>query len=682
MIPIPKPIKPLPIKTTDVDLWVDGVVTALDEGRLGVEALTEANNMILDEDGTLRPRPSLRLFGPQPTGTVLGKPGKFTIVNGTTRTRYLIIVQVVSGTAAAYIAKPEDTIWTMCSGETFNTSVPCTFVQGANKVLILNGTDDLTYLDLATVPSSPTLTRLVPLSNPTTAPTLSETGLTGSVYTVWYAYTYNSTVGETAGSTSAQQLVSIDRSGWNPSTESVSVTIPTPPTGVESWNLYCATTSNGASTPTLLLIAAGISPTQTSYIDNGSSPQLLNRSMPLINSTSGPLATRGVFINGRFFLYLDNNNPYNIAIGGDYGFELDFSPANGGDSLPVGYGTGELPTVVWNFRSGPGDPEIKCLTSGTPGKRYTIAQSSVTYNGTQVEIWGAQEDYGLNGTEAAGSLISYEDSVYYLGWDSFYTTGTEPELQNLLHTKSVSQTLSLLSDFASINQSELNLVDGTAWQQRLYWCLPIASNTNNQIWTLDLKRGGAWMKPWSLNCQGIMVIQDNLAQQHQLFLVNNSIYESTYELLTNDEGVIFPTGAGTGVIAFSADQRTWAQVMKIVITLLRAQGTINFTVLGWTMDSSRTGLLETIGQYSFENLPSILGYGWNQGPYNQQPMYPWNNFYSIPLDTVPLTADAVIPINQQIRYFLVQMNTDTKGCDFNVSNIIPLFVTVGVKNLE
>lgn len=680
MISVPKPIKPLPLKTTDIDLWVNGVVTALDEGRLGVEALTSALNMILDQDGTLRPRPSLQLFGPQPTGKVLGKVFQFSINDGLNSTYYELIMQVVSGVANVYIATPEATEWTIVSsGTTFNTASLPMYIELAQKVLVLTG-DDLTYLDLPTVPSAPALVRESGIDDPASAPTLTPTGLTGSVYDVWYAVTYNSTVGQTAPSPVAEANVSTARTSWDPTTQSISVDAGTIPAGVKSWNIYCATTSNGSSAPTLLLIVAGISPTQTTFIDNGSDPQILNTAAPLTNSTVGPKATRGVNINGRAFLWGDGT--YNVSIGGDPGFEVDFSPANGGDTLPIAAGSGHLPTAVWNFRSGPGDPEIKAMTQDPGGKRYTISQNSVTYNGVQLTIWGAQEDYGYNGTSAPGSLITFKNNTYYLAYDSFYSTGTVPELQNLLNTDSVSQTLSLLSDFKSINQGALGGVDGSVYQQRLYYCLPIESSTNNQIWTLDLQRGGAWMKPWDIPCQGITIIQDNEANTHQLFVVNDQILESTYERMTNDNGVVFPTGAATGVIGFSKDLRTWAQVLKIVIVVLRGQGIINFTVTGWTLNSSTNGgKLETVGTGKFENLPATSGYGWNQGGYNMAPMLKWNDFYSISSSSIALSQDIDIPINQQLRYFLVQMNTGIAGCDFNISNIIPLQVIVGVKNL-
>ena len=50
-----------------------GTVTAYDDGRTPTDGLKSSGNVYLDQDGTIRPRPSLTLYGPQPTGTVLGE---------------------------------------------------------------------------------------------------------------------------------------------------------------------------------------------------------------------------------------------------------------------------------------------------------------------------------------------------------------------------------------------------------------------------------------------------------------------------------------------------------------------------------------------------------------------------------------------------------------------------------
>ena len=122
------------------------------------------------------------------------------------------------------------------------------------------------------------------------------------------------------------------------------------------------------------------------------------------------------------------------------------------------------------------------MTQEPSGKRYTLAQNSVTYNGVQLEVWGVTEDYGFNGTSAPGSLVSANNNSYYLANDGIYSSGTVPELQNLLSSQSVTQTLSLLNDFNSINQSAVDQTDFSYFQHRLYCCLPIDSPTNNQIW--------------------------------------------------------------------------------------------------------------------------------------------------------------------------------------------------------
>lgn len=680
MLTVPAPIKPLALKTTDVNLWVNGVNTEVDALRLGVQALSTAINLLLSQDGILRPRPSLRLFGPQPTGTMLGKPGKFTTNEGLTTTNWLISMQVVSDVAKVYIAKPEDTEWTICIGGTFDNAAHCTFTQIAQKMLVFNGVDSLAFLDLTTVNSSPAVTQMEALSDPTTAATLTGTGFTGTnLFDVSYSYTYNSTVGETLPSPLKTISLPTDRSGWNASTQNVKVTIPSPGETIASWNLYVSSVGSGDTAQEQFMIAQGLSPSNLNFIDDGTAPLITNITPPLGNSTDGPHAKGAIEIGGLLFVYQDSANAYGISIGSQIpGFELDFSPSHGGQVLQISPGSGNLPMVVWNFRSGPGDPQVKCMTkdNGGAGKRYTLAQNTLTFNGQQITVWGYEEDYGYNGTTAAKSLIAYNNSTYYLAFDGFYTTGTKPQLQNLLDTDNISNTLSS-DDFLSLNQAAIDKTDSSVWQNRLYWCVPVGSDHNNQIWTLDLVHGGAWMKPWNIQCDGITVITDNSGINHQIFLVNNQLLESTYQVMTADNGVPFPTLASTAAIGFSADMRTWAQVLKLVIVLLRARGAINFQVEGWTQN----GQIEQVGSGQFNSDASGVGYGWNETGYNTGNLLGWNQF-NPPALVAKETIDIDIDINQRLRFLIVNVQSIAANTDYGVSNIIPLFTVVGVQNLE
>jgi len=89
------------------------------------------------KDGTIRPRSSLTLYGPQPTGTVLGEIFPFRARSGLVMTNWLICMQVVAGVANVYIAKGTDTTWTVCAGKTYDITAKAHYCQVAGKVLVM-----------------------------------------------------------------------------------------------------------------------------------------------------------------------------------------------------------------------------------------------------------------------------------------------------------------------------------------------------------------------------------------------------------------------------------------------------------------------------------------------------------------------------------------------------------------
>ena len=294
---VPKATKAPTIERKSLKDWMKGTVTAFDDGRTPIEGLRASGNMILEQDGTLRPRPSLVLYGPQPTGTILGSIEEFRVTSAGVTTNWLISLQNVSGTTKVYIAKGEDAVWTVCNGKTYDNTAPAHFMQIADKVVVMNGTDNLSYLDTATSAVIPFTALAAP-----SAPTLhTNTALVGTAFKVYYAITANSTVGETEGSSVLTQNVSIDRDLWNPDpavAQSIKIQWSAV-TNAQSYNVYMGVSADGAGQPQLYLIAGGLDSTILTFTDDGSRAQDVSRPMPADNSTEGPKVTRGAVINGR-----------------------------------------------------------------------------------------------------------------------------------------------------------------------------------------------------------------------------------------------------------------------------------------------------------------------------------------------------------------------------------------------
>ncbi len=674
MLAVPRATAPPELKTISVAKWINGTVTAFDDARSPLEGLRTSGNVVLDQDGTVRPRPSLSLYGPQPVGTVLGQIFEFRKFTGLSAENWLISIQVVAGVAKVYIARGEDTTWTACTGKTYDTSARAHFLQLDDKVLVMNGVDSLSYLTVG----GTTITAFVALGNPS-APTLSaNTGLSGTDYNVYYAITANSTVGETTGSSALTVDVSTDRDLWDSGTKSIKIAWSAVESA-QSYNVYCGVSADGGGTPTLYLIAAGLDSATLTFTDNGTRAQDLTRPVPTANSTAGPKATRGDVINGRVWLTGDKDNRDYVWRGGDFGFEFDFSPSNGGGYTPVGQGSKDLPVRALPFRSGQGDPRVTILTQGTngSGRRFTLSPQTVTYSTSTFIVWQLTEDSGQDGTDSPDAVILYNNSIWYPSRDGFKTTGTKPQLQNVLSTDRISNTID--RDISTLSTSVMDRAVGIPFEGRLYFALPVISQTNNQIWVLDLDRNGAWMKPWSISADWMTLYNDNSGATHFLVLSGSVLYELSYRALTSDNGTAVPTSGNSGQIKFSSDGRIWGHLIKLTFVFLRPQGAINLTVSGKTEDSA----LAIVGGETFVARSSRAGWseprsGWSNSSFGR--LRGWSEINEVPVSFNDATQEIDVEVDEDMQWFSYGWSTTDVGVDYNLSDVIATYVPVGFKD--
>lgn len=630
--------------------------------------------MMLTQNGTVRPRPSLQPYGPALLGTPLGEIFPFRNVSGTTTTNWLISVQNVSGTARVYIAKGEDTTWTVCTGKTYDTTAKVHFMQVANKVLILSQADFLSYLD---IPTS-TVIPFTALSTPG-APTVANSGTTslttGTSLNMYYAVTWNSSVGQTDGSAITTIATNKDRDLWDPITNSLKVTRGAIPAGAASWNVYAGQGTGSSGTPQLYLIASGIDIAVADYTDNGSAPLQLTELLPTFNSTAGMKGARGAVINGRPWIVGDATNPYYVWRGGDPGFELDFSPSNGGGYSVVGSGTENIPVKVVSFRDGKGTSGVTVLSQGLSGsgKRYIMTPQSITYGDQTFIVYQVTEDNGQTGTDSPDAVISYNDSLWYPSRDGFKTTGTKPQLQNLLSTSKIDETI--YNDTKSLNITAMKNAVGMANEGRLYYAVPNGSSTNNEIWVLDLDRGGAWMKPWSVNADWMCLYTDNSGTTHHLVLSGSTIYKLSYVSLTADNGTAFPTNGNSGQIKFSDDGMMWGKLVMVIFTIYRPQGNINFTISGNTKHSA----LSVVGNESF--ISTSTRAGWSEPKLGWSRPRGWSEVVSVPVSFNDATQYVKVKVNKDMRWFSYGWNTTDPGVDYSIADVTAVYAEAGIKDL-
>lgn len=665
-----------PIVRQSYKNWLKGTVTAFDDGRTPTDGLRTSGNVILDQDGTIRPRPSLVRYGTQPPGTILGEMFEFvkTLTAGTQN--WTIAMMNVSGTTRPYVQK-DGGAWIATTGKTYDNSAKAHFVETDEKVIIMNGIDNLSFLDVTTVGTTYAITSFTQL-NPPTSPTAVKTGLGGTTLTYYYRITANSSFGETAETAAATITVDRQRELWDNTTNFVTVSWTASSNGTASttYNVYV-----GVASGQEFLIASGLN--GTTFKDDGTAAQDVTRLAPAFDNTLGPKTTRGTVINGQLFMTGDRDHPRYIWYGGTGAAVLDFSPLNGGGNLEIGRGTKEIPVVVKSFRAHDGTPVVTVLCQSTngQGKRYTLTPDTLTVGSTTVSFFDVQEDNGQSGTDSPDAVLFYNDSLWYPSRDGFKTTGTKPQLQNVLSTDTVSETI--LNDVIGLNTAFIGSAVGLGYQQKLYFALANGTTTNNEIWILDLQRGGAWMKPWNIAADWMTLYNDNSGMTHFLILKNNTIYELTYATATNDDGTAFATNITSGIITFSDDGQEWAKVIDVRFIMLRPQGTINFQVTGKTEDSE----LATPGNAVLNPTSTVAGWGeagWGGSPDLVTPQKPlifgWSNFSVVPkvIGSALYTVD--IDIDEELKYFSWSIDTNAAGVDYQLSDVIVQFVRIGVKD--
>jgi hypothetical protein len=677
-------IKPANIVRKSYRQWLQGVVTAYDDGRTPPDGLRNSGNVVLSQDGTIRPRPSLIRLTNQPPSAPLGEIYEFTQNTTSGKITWMIAMCVVGGVARPYIAKDFGT-WQVTTGKTYDTTALTHFVEIDDKVVIMNGVDFLSFFDTTTAGTTNSITAFTQL-NPASSPVATRAGtLTAGALTYYYRITANSTFGQTAATSAATVTVNIQREGWS-STTGNGVTV----TWTASSNATASTTYNvfvGVASGQEFLIASGIN--GTSFTDYGTMPQDSTQVAPTFDNTLGPKTTRGWVINGQLFMTGDTVHPRYVWYGGTGQAVLDFSPLNGGGNVEIGRGTKEYPVAVRPFRNHSGDPVIAVLCQGTNGggKRYNMRTTSVTQGNFTLSFFDIEEDNGQAGTDSPDGVILYNDSLWYPSRDGFKTTGTKPQLQNVLSTSTISETI--ITDIPFLNAAGMSKCVGLAYQQTLYWAVANGSSSNNEIWILDLQRGGAWMKPWNIAADWMMLYNANATtgdgNTHFIILKGGVLYELSYAAATNDDGTAFPTNVTSGVLKFSEDGMDWAHLLDVTFVLQRPQGAINVTVTGRTEDSQ----IAPLGASNIVPDATVAGWGeagWGGSPDAALPLIPeifgWSDFSVIPKVIGTVRYPITIDVDEDVNYFSWELDTNSTGVDYQLSDVVARYVLIGAKDLS
>lgn len=522
------------------------------------------------------------------------------------------------------------------------------FIRVVDKILIINGHDKIAYVDLATAGFP--VVKYTALANPASAPTITPGVITATgSFKIYYAISFNSSVGETAispiyGST---QFISKDRYTWkDDGTEYIDVARNnSAPTGAKSWNLYMSTKAAGGTVAAtdMLPLAMGLDLATTTFRDTGTLPLNLSAgTAPQDNSTDGPTCQYAIETGGRPILYGDINNPANIWIGGDGDNATDFSPNNGGYRLEVSKGTNYRPTNITGFRNGQGIPSLVVLFSNPNGvsRQAIMEQQTVTYSNISFVVWSVTEqNYGAAGVAAPFGVLNYLGGLYYPSTDGFVKTDTQTTRLNVLSSNRITD--AVYQTVASIKNTALGNIVGAAWENRILWSVPSRGyDFNNELMVYDMtnEQHPIWYK-WDIRCQWIGVISPSDAASFVYVCQDNHIFRLVRGYVAADENssgqlVPFATEARGGWIGTNPAHNEYKAVVQVVFDIVDGLGTthatVNYSNRGKTPQSSSKDIV--FASYATSSLD-----GWDNANYTYEG---GGGHYSTWDDVAPLSGQA------------------------------------------
>lgn len=661
--------KPPEIKFASSTTWDKGMFSSRDADRIPNDGLASSENVQLTQNGTIAPRPGLTPYGVQPVGTVLGQIYEYVRMNTATTPdtpeTWLIWLEDRSGTGTVVTAKDGQAA-IVVTGKTYDITAPAHFEQVFGKVMITNGVDNLSYMDVQTQ----TITPMVALTQPSVAPTKTvAAALVGTNVNLLYVYSA-ANLGETAASPSVTAPVAKLREQWDGTTQYVDI-VGNRITGASRYNIYVG--DQAGSLYFLDSIADPGSGTTFTYRDTGSIAEATTRIAPVGDSTAGPKTTRSTNMKGQVFMTGDTDNPGRIWFGGNGESALDFSSYNGGGWVEPNKGGKDFPAKVIAFRDGKGTPMATCLSKGTngAGKRYLLQPSTTTVGNTVISYMAVQEDNGQDGTDSPDGVVVVNDSIFYPSRTGFKTTSTKPQIQNLLSTSGISDNIQ--PDVLSLSSRYMDSCVGLVNDQQIMWALPFSDTTNNQIWVLDLRQRGAWMRPWYIPADWLTLYAENSTGATKvLALVNNQICVIDKTAATNDNGVAFSTNASGGDIKFNEEGTMWGSVIDVTFTFLRPQGNINLAVNTVTEDGLIT-FSDTMPSSATQAVSGFGRYGWGGSGWGQL----GEDFISV--STSQPKKKWTIPIDEECKSLSWSIGTQDIGVNYQLAEVVVRYVPIGYK---
>lgn len=457
-----------------------GVISLIDKSRLPKDALEQADNIFLVEDGQPTVRPGVDWYGTALPGDVDILGFDYFDFSG------VIHLVAVGADGVVYRSTDNATTWDTCTGATLSTTATCNFNQYNSYLYITNGVNNITRYDGTT-----TLQTYTSLATPA-APAAAETGLaTGSAFNYTYKIAAVNTIGFSAASAVNTGTVSsnLSRQSWDATTNYVTLTTPVAVTGQTRWDIYI---SEDTVNYYYLSSTTATPASAATWVDDGSAIPIPSTTAPADSTSQGPLVEELVNVGSRMYGIRDTANRYRIWFSSGTAPYGAFSSAYDGGYLSWQEGGKYIPTKVVDYRDGKGTPyaTIWCSSADGQGSVLQMSLDTVTVGDISVTVPSAYQLPGSRGTPSPGSVVNVLNDYMFYNQQAFYNLGSRAQFLNLLSTDEASA--NIRPTVKQITTSAEEGICSVYYDAKVYFSVPSGSTTNNTTIVYDTERK-AWL---------------------------------------------------------------------------------------------------------------------------------------------------------------------------------------------
>lgn len=538
-----------------------GVITLIDKSRLPQNALEEADNIFLVEDGQPSVRPGVNWFGSAaPNGMPIDGFDYFDAAE------VIHLVMIAGG--VIYRSLDNGTTWTVCTGATLTAGVQTYTNQYNNFLYLTNGVDIITLYDGTTV-----LTQDVSLTTPA-APTIVETGLTGTGWQYYYKCAAVNTIGfSIASSASVIVQSSLSRDSWDATSNFATLTLPALQGTQTRYDIYLSEDN--------LNYYYLDSTVNTTYIDNGSALIVPSTVAPTGNTSQGPLVEQLVNVGSRMYGVRDSTNRYRIWFSSANTPKGAFSSAYDGGYLDWQTGGKYIPVKVEDYRDGKGTPlaTIWCKSADGQGCILQMSLDTLTVGDISITVPSAYKLPGSRGTPAPGSVVNVLNDYMFYNTQAFYNLGSRAQFLNLLSTDEASA--NIRPTVKQITTSAESNIASVYSDARVYFSVPFGSSTNNYTTIFDTERKCWLPKAFTIGFKKFLRYIDTNGVNRLLALKpGDSQLSEINKSIQGDYGVPFTTSLTTGLYPVTKDRFDFQFMEEGEVEFSNPQGTINIELLG------------------------------------------------------------------------------------------------------